>query len=168
MGAEATVRQEQAIYDYAAEHELQVNEQVESNGNCFFSACSFQLSLIGRVVPAAQMRQEVVTHVHEMQLEQQGLQLILQDATHYGGQPIGDLHAWEAYMKQDRVWADELCLKSAAHLYGIRIKVVRAQEALNGVYETIYGEGEQMIVLGYTLSRHYYSLEPMSTRKKKK
>ena len=166
--AEATVRQEQAIYDYAAEHELQVNARVESNGNCFFSACSFQLNLIGRAVPAAQMREEVVTHVHEMQLEQQGLQLILQDATHYGGQPIGDLHAWEAYMKQDRVWADELCLKSAAHLYGIRIKVVRAQEALNGVYETIYGEGEQMIVLGYTLSRHYYSLEPMSKRKKKK
>ena len=93
------------------------------------------------------MLEEVVTHVHEMQLEQQGLQLIFQEASHYGGQSVGDLHAWEAYMKQDRVWADELCLNSAAHLYGIRIKVVKARFRILPNMAAIGGWGSLSLVL---------------------
>lgn len=78
----ALVNQESLIYDYAHQHQLQVNPEVEDNGNCFFSALMFQLHRVDRRhadLTAAQVRANVVAHAPDLNLEASALVHLFQD-----------------------------------------------------------------------------------------
>jgi len=167
-GESDVVRQEQSIIAFAEENDLTINPRVLGDGNCFFSATSFQLLLIGRNISAASLRREVVANVNTMELEVLGLRVVFQEAAADAQYSIENLEDWAHYMSRDRVWADELCLRSTVDLYNIRIRVVRARHGGGGVNETVYGENGPQIILGYTPDRHYYSLEPLRVEKRKK
>jgi hypothetical protein len=157
----ALVNQESLIYDYAQQHQLQVNPEVEDNGNCFFSALMFQLHRVDRRhadLTAAQVRANVVAHAPDLNLEASALVHLFQDLQEFDNVAVETLEEWQAHMARDRAWADQLCLDTAAHHFDICIKVVRGYQGQ--LEETQYGDASKpLVLLGYTLNRHYYSLE---------